>query len=92
MADPTIKRTPTFVVVYWHCLGYLDTKDAKRMRVADVAKAVGKRERRVGAALRWLVAHGYLIRGPKVADRPTYRLAETRVPMVRRPVLPAGVA
>lgn len=78
MADPEVRKSPTLIVVYWYCLGYLTVRDFKRMRVLDVADTVGKRRARVGDAMRWLVANGYLIRGPKVADRTTYKLAEHR--------------
>lgn len=78
MADPTIRRTPTLVVVYWHFLGILDTDTFKRLRVADVVAAVGKKERQVSAAMRWLVANGYVLRGAKLADRYTYKLVKSR--------------
>lgn len=79
LADPTIRRTPTLIVVYWYCLGTLDTETGKRLRIADVVKEVGKKERHVSEAMRWLVANGFLIRGPKLADRYTYKLAKRRL-------------
>lgn len=75
LADPVIRRHPVAILVYWYCLAHLSPSEMRRMRLADICRATGRSDRRAGTALALLVTRGYLVRGPKVLDRLTYRLA-----------------
>ncbi len=75
LADPVVRRHPVAILVYWYCLGHLSPTELRRMRLADIARVTGRSERRAGTALALLVRRGYLVKGPRTLDRPTFRLA-----------------
>jgi hypothetical protein len=78
LADPVVRRRPAYVLTYWQLVQRLDFSERRRLRIEDVATVVSKHPRKVGLAIRWFIANGYLVRHKKLMDTFTYTLVEKR--------------
>ncbi len=90
LADPVVRRRPAWVLTYWQLVQRLHFTERRRLRIEDVAAAIGKHPRKVGLAIRWFIAEGYLRRHSKLMDTFTYTLVEAREKRVQQATASKG--